>query len=1312
MELDQETVYGTHDDSHIVMSEKVQSLAGSIYQEFEKMITKYDEDVVKDLMPLVVNVLESLDLAFTENQEHEVELELLREDNEQLKLFQIEDALEDDKKELNSKIESLESIVRMLELKSKNASDHVYRLEEKEQELKKEYSILHERYTELLKTHMEYIERTKLMMGSGSSDRMDSRPPRLPSMGLGHINSRSSGPVSFGFQSLENATNANNLKAITSPGSEFPPIAASPDSTHSNTSLRNEMGPGGDMPTDEDHSYREPSERGWSETLGSVSKDVSPDQDISEDMPPPPIPSTPAGKSTTKREQRSGNTLYQELSFQDNDNVGDLEDGPEVTGNWVHPGEYASSDSSLSSDSEGDSRSKQPSVNDNFFGMGKEIENLIMENNELLATKNALNIVKDDLIIKVDELTSELEIVREEMKALTSFKAKLKDRLTELEEELRKTREEADKNAKANKSDDEEDVPMAQRKRFTRVEMARVLMERNQYKERFMELQEAVRWTEMVRATRHESEFDKKNRLSVWKFFGNLFSGGGDGRGGTSGLSGVGRKNLPYGDVRYNAPSHHVSPALDTMRKRNFSERKRGLDHIESGDLCSEKVATRRANERREQYRQVRAHVRKDDGRLQAYGWSLPAKLTSTPPVHPLPPPSSSAQVPVPVPVYCRPLTEKEPGMKIWCAAGVNLSGGRTSDGGAIVGASVFYSDPQSGRPLENGEGTAAREEEDKTDPADLSTRSPEIQKIDDELKEGERLRKELEEQEQQLSSLVWICTSTQQISKVAVIDANNPADILESFTVCQSHLLCIASVPGAKESDYLVNSTEVHSNGANGSADNNGGPESSLSSLEPAVPSGQENGGERNADNGESEHEDETANIGHVTFVTASEIPPPQTNNEETNSTSTNKARLPFSTRFLMGPRIVGKLAAVVGSGSALVTDINDLTSNTDSPPPRRLMREIQEGLVKDGLARPNELSDGNEASEELSKMTSVLPTMWLGSQNGSVFVHSAVSQWRRCLHSIQLKDSVLNIVHVQGRVVCALADGSVAIFRRGPDGQWDLSKYHTVTLGLPHHSVRSLAAVYNKVWCGYKNKIHVVDPKSLVVLKSFDAHPRRESQVRQMTWAGDGVWVSIRLDSTLRMYNAHTYQHLQDVDIEPYVSKMLGTGKLGFSFVRITALLISSSRLWIGTGNGVIISVPLSESNAGPASGKAPSGVRVFSEPATSVITPGTFIPYCSMAQAQLSFHGHRDAVKFFVSVPGSGGLSAATSVPQDCPVIENVSGTEKPPSMLVMSGGEGYIDFRIGDPEEDEEEDTGVATISKGEQSHLIVWQVANL
>lgn len=54
---------------------------------------------------------------------------------------------------------------------------------------------------------------------------------------------------------------------------------------------------------------------------------------------------------------------------------------------------------------------------------------------------------------------------------------------------------------------------MAQRKRFTRVEMARVLMERNQYKEKLIELQEAIRWSAVLKASKNET--DKKTGL--WK---------------------------------------------------------------------------------------------------------------------------------------------------------------------------------------------------------------------------------------------------------------------------------------------------------------------------------------------------------------------------------------------------------------------------------------------------------------------------------------------------------------------------------------------------------------------------------------------------------------------------------------------------------------------------------------------------------------------------------------------------------------------------------------------------------------------------
>lgn len=59
-------------------------------------------------------------------------------------------------------------------------------MEDKSEELKREYSKLHERYTELFKTHMDYLERTKILMGT---DRLDQL---LPGSG-GNARNRMSG---------------------------------------------------------------------------------------------------------------------------------------------------------------------------------------------------------------------------------------------------------------------------------------------------------------------------------------------------------------------------------------------------------------------------------------------------------------------------------------------------------------------------------------------------------------------------------------------------------------------------------------------------------------------------------------------------------------------------------------------------------------------------------------------------------------------------------------------------------------------------------------------------------------------------------------------------------------------------------------------------------------------------------------------------------------------------------------------------------------------------------------------------------------
>ncbi|XP_078602120.1 C-Jun-amino-terminal kinase-interacting protein 4-like isoform X6 [Branchiostoma floridae x Branchiostoma japonicum] len=1391
VDLGIETVYGSDDTSTGVMSEKVSALASSVYQEFERMIKKYDEDVVKELMPLVVNVLENLDIVTHDNQEQEVELELLRDDNEQLitqyerekqlrkhaeqKALEMEDVHELQRRDLQNRTEALEMQTRQLELKCKNYSDQITRLEDRESEMKREYQQLHQRHTEMIQTYMEHIERTKMAQSLGQD------VAASPKAKLHSILNRPSSPNYYALSNQD----------VGSPASPKTPQAMSliegedvlgrsparePVGLKNTTDLKDEQGGtengAAQLHGDEKHDGIE----------SQVSDTPAAEVDVSHDSVHEPAASEevvlhdPVSKETatgdvshnSERDTRPTSTEANEfILLEDNANPVESEirqtmtdksldiqagsdrriqdilnttpelsqtqpiDVPGATSTPLKANQDSLFQELTSQDSEALGEMDEGA---DITGMGKEVENLIAENTQLLETKNALNIVKDDLIAKVDELTSEAEMLQNEVSALQTSKQRLKLKVNDLEEELRKARAEVEE-MKKGPHDEDDDVPMAQRKRFTRVEMARVLMERNQYKERLMELQEAVRWTEMIRASRENPELAaKKNKSSIWKFFSNLFSS-------SSSSSTASKKSYPPVNVRYNAPASQVQPAgnPDRVRSNTFSamgDKSKAFNFLAEDSNLSE--IERKRREKQEQYKRVRAHVRKDDGRMQAYGWSLPAKFKGPS----LTEASRNCVVSVPVPVYCRPLLEKEPGMKIWCAAGVNLSGGKTRDGGSIVGASVFYSDSLPDEP-----------EEGKKRGSQTS-----IDKLDAELKEREKLLPTTEN----MSSMVWICTSTHATSKVTVIDANNPQEILDTFSVCSSHLLCIASVPGAMEDDYppedfvikgnvVVDADSTETNKSDASSESGIGGITVVGCATGAVPPSQ---------NGKAPGTKDVESPVEIAKE-ATEIPTPaQEQAPSVLEEKTVKVKVEGVTpeqeekergeedgepevEEEAGPgeedEFADPLGATAGGDGPEYTAV-PLTQT--APVPRDTLIKDPNSLFKDGMATVPE--GAGLPGAEVAKMSSVLPTMWLGAQNGCLYVHSSVAQWRKCLHSIKLKDSVLSIVHVKGRVLVALADGTLAVFHRAADGQWDLTNYHLLDLGKPHHSIRCMVVVYDKVWCGYRNKIHVVQPKTLKIEKTFDAHPRKESQVRQLAWVGDGVWVSIRLDSTLRLYHAHTHQHLQDVDIEPYVSKMLGTGKLGFSFVRITALLISCNRLWVGTGNGVIISIPLTESNkpTGPpaaASVSRPGGViRVYSDANSDTVTPGSFIPYCSMAHAQLSFHGHRDAVKFFAAVPEiavqisytdlatkqgiAAGLSAATMPSPQPEPSKTAQGSSK--NVLVISGGEGYIDFRVGDEDDDEPAPSGPGTgafgdmspmakpsISKGERSHLIVWQIAN-
>ncbi|XP_064218370.1 C-Jun-amino-terminal kinase-interacting protein 3 isoform X8 [Aotus nancymaae] len=1279
-----------------VMSERVSGLAGSIYREFERLIHCYDEEVVKELMPLVVNVLENLDSVLSENQEHEVELELLREDNEQLltqyerekalrrqaeeKFIEFEDALEQEKKELQIQVEHYEFQTRQLELKAKNYADQISRLEERESEMKKEYNALHQRHTEMIQTYVEHIERSKMQQVGGvggNSQTESSLPGRSPRQSWRKRKERPTSlnvfPLTDGMcpqdqmsesgQSSAAATPSTTGTKSNTPTSSVPSAAATP--------LNESLQPLGDYGVGPKNSKRAREKRDsrnmevqvtqemrnvsigmgssdeWSDVQDII--DSTPELDMCPETRLDRTGSSPTQGIVNKAFGINTDSLYHELSTAGSEVIGDVDEGADL------------------------------------LGMGKEVGNLLLENSQLLETKNALNVVKNDLIAKVDQLSGEQEVLRGELEAAKQAKVKLENRIKELEEELKRVKSEAII-ARREPKEEAEDVssylctesdkiPMAQRRRFTRVEMARVLMERNQYKERLMELQEAVRWTEMIRASREHPSVQEKKKSTIWQFFSRLFS--------SSSSPPPAKRPYPSVNIHYKSPTTAGFSQRRSHAMCPISAGSRPLEFFPDDDCTS----SARREQKREQYRQVREHVRNDDGRLQACGWSLPAKYKQ---LSPNGGQEDTRMKNVPVPVYCRPLVEKDPTMKLWCAAGVNLSGWRPSEDD--VGSGVK---PAPGRdPL-----TCDREGDGEPKSAHAS---PEKKKS-----------KELPEMDA-TSSRVWILTSTLTTSKVVIIDANQPGTVVDQFTVCNAHVLCIASIPAASDSDYPpgemfldsdVNPEDAGADGVLagitlvGCATRCNVPRSNCSSRgdTPVLDKGQ----------------------GEVAAIANGKVNPSQSTEEATEATEVPDP----------GPSEPETAALRPGP----------LTEHVFTDPAPALPSGPQPGSENG----PEPDSSGTQPEPEPSgdptgAGSSAAPTMWLGAQNGWLYVHSAVANWKKCLHSIKLKDSVLSLVHVKGRVLVALADGTLAIFHRGEDGQWDLSNYHLMDLGHPHHSIRCMAVVYDRVWCGYKNKVHVIQPKTMQIEKSFDAHPRRESQVRQLAWIGDGVWVSIRLDSTLRLYHAHTHQHLQDVDIEPYVSKMLGTGKLGFSFVRITALLVAGSRLWVGTGNGVVISIPLTETvvlhrgqllglranKTSPTSGEGarPGGIiHVYGDDGSDRAA-SSFIPYCSMAQAQLCFHGHRDAVKFFVSVPGNvlatlngSVLDSPAEGPGPAAPASEAEG-QKLRNVLVLSGGEGYIDFRIGDGEDDEtEEGMGDVSqvkpvLSKAERSHIIVWQVS--
>lgn len=205
------------------------------------------------------------------------------------------------------------------------------------------------------------------------------------------------------------------------------------------------------------------------------------------------------------------------------------------------------------------------------------------------------------------------------------------------------------------------------------------------------------------------------------------------------------------------------------------------------------------------------------------------------------------------------------------------------------------------------------------------------------------------------------------------MIDANNPAEILEVFNVCQSHLLCIASVPGAKENDYPQTNDDCSLRLANGDTE----------SIE-----------NQHNNEGLIIVEDITVNQGlncsqDISDDHLSLDDKPSDESEKITDIDQNSSTEPQSLETIdIESTNLGKLHFVKCTPENLTNKKNDETNDADK------------------------IDDNDNDKASIEKMSSIQPTMWLGAQNGAVYVHSAVAKWSVCLHTVKLKDAALSIV------------------------------------------------------------------------------------------------------------------------------------------------------------------------------------------------------------------------------------------------------------------------------------------------------------
>uniref|UniRef100_A0A8D0QCI8 Rho guanine nucleotide exchange factor 17 n=1 Tax=Sus scrofa TaxID=9823 RepID=A0A8D0QCI8_PIG len=347
---------------------------------------------------------------------------------------------------------------------------------------------------------------------------------------------------------------------------------------------------------------------------------------------------------------------------------------------------------------------------------------------------------------------------------------------------------------------------------------------------------------------------------------------------------------------------------------------------------------------------------------------------------------------------------------------------------------------------------------------------------------------------------------------------------------------------------------------------------------------------------------------------------------------------------------------------------------------------------------------SRGSFTRGSLEDLLSVDPeayqsSVWLGTEDGCVHVYQSSDSIRDRRNSMKLQHaaSVTCILYLNNQVFVSLANGELVAYQREAGHFWDPQNFKSVPLGAQGSPITKMVSVGGRLWCGCQNRVLVLSPDTLQLEHTFSVGQDSSRSVACMVDSSLGVWVTLKGSAHVCLYHPDTFEQLAEVDVTPPVHRMLAGSDAIIrqhkaACLRITALLVCEELLWVGTSAGVVLTMPTSPSTVScPRAPLSPAGLG----------------------------QGHTGHVRFLAAVQLPDGFNLLCPTPPPPPDtgperLPSLEHRDSPrhrgpasarPKMLVISGGDGYEDFRLSGGGSGSSEAVG----RDDSTNHLLLWRV---